>query len=100
MQDFNPVLNCKLNHLFVSHLFYSDPAEQVWVWNYEGEKMFMDIEEPIRVRVLREQYTDTTPTSQPYGGKTSDEDLAANSTKIPPYSITVRNDSFVSRIQT
>ncbi|KAG1468857.1 hypothetical protein G6F56_003596 [Rhizopus delemar] len=38
--------------------------------------------------VLREQYTDTTPTSQPYGGKTSDEDLAANSTKIPPYSIT------------
>ncbi|KAG1052225.1 hypothetical protein G6F43_005626 [Rhizopus delemar] len=67
-----------------------DPAEQVWVWNYEGEKMFMDIEEPIRVRVLREQYTDTTPTSHPQKGRNNDaaDDLAANSTKIPPYSIT------------
>lgn len=71
----------------------SDPAEQVWVWNYEGEKMFMDIEEPIRVRVLREQYTDTTPTSHPQKGRNNDaaDDLAANSTKIPPYSITVHS---------
>ncbi|RCH87315.1 DNA-directed RNA polymerase III subunit RPC8 [Rhizopus azygosporus] len=75
-----------------------DPAEQVWVWNYEGEKMFMDIEEPIRVRVLREQFTDTTPTSHPpakaAGRRPSaadaSDDLAANSTKIPPYSITVK----------
>lgn len=76
----------------------SDPAEQVWVWNYEGEKMFMDIEESIRFRVLREQFTDTTPTNHPISTSgrrqsvadiAANSDLAANSTKIPPYSITV-----------
>jgi DNA-directed RNA polymerase III subunit RPC8 len=78
-----------------------DPAEQVWVWNYEGEKMFMDIEESIRFRVLREQFTDTTPTNHPppisapgarrqsVADISANSDLAANSTKIPPYSITV-----------
>ncbi|KAI8989299.1 RNA polymerase III subunit Rpc25-domain-containing protein [Pilobolus umbonatus] len=74
-----------------------DPAENVWVWNYEGEKMFMDVEEPIRFRVLRELFTDTTPTShrpvaagrrQSIVDATASSDLAANSTKIPPYSIT------------
>ncbi|KAI7896204.1 RNA polymerase III subunit Rpc25-domain-containing protein [Mucor mucedo] len=74
-----------------------DPAEQVWVWNYEGEKMFMDIEESIRFRVLREQFTDTTPTNHPISTSgrrqsvadiAANSDLAANSTKIPPYSIT------------
>ncbi|KAI7904774.1 DNA-directed RNA polymerase III subunit RPC8-like protein [Cokeromyces recurvatus] len=75
-----------------------DPAEQVWVWNYEGEKMYMDIEEPIRFRVLREQFTDITPTVHPplpptgrrrsIADTTANDDLAANSTKIPPYSIT------------
>lgn len=77
---------------------YSDPAEQVWVWNYEGEKMYMDIEEPIRFKVLREQFTDTTPTNHPVAAPgrrqsvvdlSASNDLAANSTKIPPYSITV-----------
>jgi DNA-directed RNA polymerase III subunit RPC8 len=78
---------------------FSDPAEQVWVWNYEGEKMFMDIEEPIRFRVLREQFTDTTPTNHPttvnaarrrqsVADTSASSDLAGNSTKIPPYSIT------------
>lgn len=60
----------------------------------------MDIEEPIRFRVLREQFTDTTPTNHPTVGTASrrrqsaadtsaSNDLAGNSTKIPPYSITV-----------
>ncbi|KAI9358020.1 RNA polymerase III subunit Rpc25-domain-containing protein [Pilaira anomala] len=75
-----------------------DPAEQVWVWNYEGEKMFMDIEESIRFRVLREQFTDATPTNhlpaaapgrrQSVADVSASNDLAGNSTKIPPYSIT------------
>lgn len=62
--------------------------------------MFMDIEEKIRLRVLREQFTDTTPTNHPpptsgpghrrqsVADITANSDLAANSTKIPPYSIT------------
>ncbi|CAO3579396.1 unnamed protein product [Absidia cylindrospora] len=78
-----------------------DPAEQVWVWNYNGEKMYMDIDEPIRFRVLRELFTDTTPThhsttggANPAGRRQSvadvsaSNDLAANSTKIPPYALT------------
>lgn len=83
--------------------FFSDPAEQVWVWNYEGEKMFMDIEESIRFRVLREQFTDTTPTThlpaatpgrrQSVADVSASNDLAGNSTKIPPYSITVSEEN-------
>lgn len=88
------------------YIIISDPAEQVWVWNYEGEKMYMDIDEPIRFRVLRELFTDTTPThhstpggSNPAGRRQSvadvsaSNDLAANSTKIPPYALTV-SDSY------
>lgn len=61
--------------------------------------MFMDIEESIRFRVLREQFTDTTPTNhtpassfgrrQSVADAAASSDLAGNSTKIPPYSITV-----------
>ncbi|KAF7731923.1 DNA-directed RNA polymerase III subunit RPC8 [Apophysomyces ossiformis] len=73
-----------------------DPAEQVWVWNYDGEKMYMDIDEPIRFRVLRELFTDTTPTTHPPAGHrrqsiadaSVSSDLAANSTKIAPYALT------------
>ncbi|KAI8992106.1 polymerase-like protein III polypeptide H [Mycotypha africana] len=75
-----------------------DPAEQVWVWNYEGEKLFMDIEEPIRFKVYRESFTDTTPTNHPTSSTprrrqsiadaTANNELAANSTKVPPYSLT------------
>lgn len=61
--------------------------------------MFMDIEESIRFRVLREQFTDATPTNHPpttspgrrqsVADIAANSDLAGNSTKIPPYSITV-----------
>ncbi|ORZ25185.1 hypothetical protein BCR42DRAFT_3134 [Absidia repens] len=63
--------------------------------------MYMDIDEPIRFRVLRELFTDTTPThhsttggANPAGRRQSvadvsaSNDLAANSTKIPPYALT------------
>lgn len=64
--------------------------------------MFMDIDEPIRFRVLREQFTDATPTNHPslpagrrqsVADTSASTDLAANSTKIPPFSITVRSYS-------
>lgn len=45
----------------------SDAKEQLWVWEYqvEGEKhdMFMDIDEEIRFRVVKEIFVDTSPTS-------------------------------------
>lgn len=67
--------------------------------------MFMDIEEPIRFRVLREQFTDTTPTNHPppaalprrrqsVADVSATDDLAGNSTKIPPYSLTVSAVTF------
>ncbi|KAL0073286.1 DNA-directed RNA polymerase III subunit RPC8-like protein [Phycomyces blakesleeanus] len=75
-----------------------DAAEQVWVWNYDGEKLFMDVEEPIRFRILHGLFTDTTPTThhgavsggrrQSVADLSASNDLAANSTKIPPYSLT------------
>lgn len=53
--------------------------------------MFMDLEEPIRIRVLSEEFKDTTPTrpsSTKRGAFDIVEDFAANSTRVPPYSIT------------
>ncbi|KAI7867817.1 DNA-directed RNA polymerase III subunit RPC8-like protein [Spinellus fusiger] len=75
-----------------------DVAEQVWVWSYEGQKLYMDIEETIRFRILHELFTDTTPTThqgtvaggsrQSVAEMAASSDLAANSTKIPPYALT------------
>ena len=46
---------------------HSDPAEQLWVWEYQMEDgkhdMFMDEDEPIRFRVIAEEFIDTLPTS-------------------------------------
>ncbi|KAI8577654.1 hypothetical protein K450DRAFT_251127 [Umbelopsis ramanniana AG] len=74
-----------------------DAEERVWIWNYDGEKLYMDIEEQIRFQVLSEVFTDTTPTPTNIGptgrrqsaaDATAANDLAANSTKIPPYALT------------
>ncbi|CAM0143080.1 unnamed protein product [Umbelopsis sp. WA50703] len=74
-----------------------DPEERVWVWTYEDSKLFMDIDEKIRFQILSEEFTDTTPTPANIGpagrrqsaaDTTAINDLAANSTKIAPYSLT------------
>ena len=40
-------------------------AEQLWVWEYETEEgnhdLFMDINEEIRFRVIKEEFEDLTP---------------------------------------
>jgi DNA-directed RNA polymerase III subunit RPC8 len=78
---------------------FSDPVEHVWFWNYEGNKLYLDIDERIRFQVLSEIFTDTTPTPANIGpagrrqsaaDTTAVNDLAANSKKIPPYGLTVR----------
>ncbi|CAK8696330.1 DNA-directed RNA polymerase III subunit RPC8-like [Clavelina lepadiformis] len=60
-----------------------DDSEQVWVWEYETEEgthdLFMDINEPVRFRVVDEVFVDTTPASS----GTKD----ANISTSVPYSI-------------
>lgn len=89
----------RLTSFFLFQCFAcSDPEERVWVWTYEDDKLFMDIEEKIRFQILSEEFTDTTPTPTNIGptgrrqsaaDTTAINDLAANSTKIAPYSLTV-----------
>ncbi|KAJ2078328.1 DNA-directed RNA polymerase III complex subunit Rpc25 [Coemansia sp. RSA 988] len=38
-----------------------DGSEGVWVWRYEGNELFMDLEEPIRFRVLNTVFLDVSP---------------------------------------
>ncbi|KAJ1912043.1 DNA-directed RNA polymerase III complex subunit Rpc25 [Tieghemiomyces parasiticus] len=38
-----------------------DAQEQVWVWRYEGNDLFMDPGEPIRVRVIEEAFVEAAP---------------------------------------
>ena len=55
--------------LTTRHVVYwiSDKEEQLWVWEYEAEDgkhdMYMDIDEEIRFRVIKETFVDTSPTS-------------------------------------
>lgn len=54
--------------------------------------MFMDLEEPIRFRVLREVFTDKMPSRIDSAARRpsvqQDPDLQANSQRIAPYTLT------------
>ena len=70
----------------------SDEDEQLWVWEYQSEDgsshdLFMDINEPIRFRVIDEEFVDLTPT-----GPTSAGSIETNEPieqKKAPFSILV-----------
>ena len=38
-----------------------DKEEQVWVWHYSGQKLFMDVGEIIRFKVTKEVFSDPSP---------------------------------------
>ncbi|KAJ2771045.1 DNA-directed RNA polymerase III complex subunit Rpc25 [Coemansia nantahalensis] len=38
-----------------------DTAEGVWVWRYEGNELYIDLEEPIRFRVLETSFLEVSP---------------------------------------
>jgi DNA-directed RNA polymerase subunit E'/Rpb7 len=38
--------------------FISDSEEQVWIWNVEGDRLFMETDEDIRFRVIQEIFHD------------------------------------------
>jgi DNA-directed RNA polymerase III subunit RPC8 len=39
-----------------------DAQERVWVWSFDGNDMFIDLEEPVRFRILSEVFTESAPT--------------------------------------
>ncbi|KAI8049892.1 DNA-directed RNA polymerase III subunit RPC8 [Syncephalis plumigaleata] len=78
-----------------------DVNEQLWVWRWEGNEMYMDLDEEIRFRVVSETFADSNPVQShhrryppalPNTGAPGIDDMnidaQANSAKIPPYSIT------------
>ena len=70
---------------------YSDDEEQLWVWQYETEDgshdLFMDANEPIRFRIVNEEFVDLTPTGPVSAAKTDSNEKMEQ--KKAPYSITV-----------
>ncbi|XP_009862385.2 DNA-directed RNA polymerase III subunit RPC8-like [Ciona intestinalis] len=64
-----------------------DESEQVWVWEYETDEgthdLFMDVNEPIRFRVVDETFTDTTPMSAPPTTATTSTEVATKKPTIP-----------------
>eukprot|EP00794_Sanderia_malayensis_P009167 gene9167-10140_t len=78
---------------FPKQVISDDDDEQLWVWEYVTEDgshdLFMDINEPIRFRVIDEEFVDLTPTgpstssATPAGG----EALEINEQKKAPYSM-------------
>lgn len=75
--------------------------ERLWVWNYDGNELFMDLDEKIRFRVLAETFAEVAPVQKEallasvankLSGSNSltedDQKLAFDSVpKVPPYKI-------------
>ncbi|KAJ1664778.1 DNA-directed RNA polymerase III complex subunit Rpc25 [Coemansia sp. RSA 1813] len=57
-------------------------TEGVWVWRYEGNELFLDLDEPVRFRVLRSSFLDVSPPRP----KVGDVDSVPVS-HPPPYSL-------------
>lgn len=43
---------------------FFDPQDQIWYWKYQGNQLYMDIDETIRFRVLSEQFNEIPPTQK------------------------------------
>ena len=72
-------------------MFASDDDEQLWVWEYETDDgshdLFMDANEPIRFRVIDEEFIDMTPSGPMLAGNTETTETAEK--KKAPYRILV-----------
>ncbi|EFW99601.1 DNA-directed RNA polymerase 3 25 kd polypeptide [Grosmannia clavigera kw1407] len=58
-----------------------DINQQLWVWNVEGQRMFYDMHEMVRFRVIDEEWHDQTPTKPIERGEEPEEH------RNPPYRI-------------
>ena len=110
------IRSCTEEGLSVSLTFFDDifiPAhclqtgstfnteERLWVWNYDGNELFMDLDEKIRFRVLAESFAEVAPVQKEallaaVANKLSgtsalteaDQKLALDSVStVPPYKI-------------
>lgn len=59
-----------------------DSQEQVWVWQFDGNDLFIDPEEPIRFRVLSEVFVESAPT--PKEVLMSAQSIASDTGTMPP----------------
>jgi DNA-directed RNA polymerase subunit E'/Rpb7 len=59
-----------------------DDGEKVWIWNYDGQQLFMDPGNWIRFRVEQSQFIDVGPVKED-----DDETVLAN--RPAPYTIYV-----------
>ncbi|ESP03852.1 hypothetical protein LOTGIDRAFT_109978 [Lottia gigantea] len=76
----------------LQHPAIFESQDQIWAWEYEVDedtkhKLFMDIDEEIRFRVVDETFTDTTP-SGPDTTNTESDIPTDPELKKPPYTIT------------
>jgi len=67
----------------------SDTKEQVWVWQYNGHQLYMDVDEEIRFRVQEEIFVDTMPTTASDSGAALAPKPSAEQ-RHAPYTIHVR----------
>jgi DNA-directed RNA polymerase III subunit RPC8 len=78
-----------------SHILtiFSDVNEQLWVWIWEGNELYMDIDEKIRFRVVDGIFSDVkAAASQRQRNLPNSEepvDAVLSTTKTPHYSIIV-----------
>ena len=42
-------------------LAHSNHSEQLWVWNFDGERLFYDTSETVRFQIVDEEWHDQTP---------------------------------------
>lgn len=66
-----------------------DTTEQAWCWEYGDEKLFMDIDEKIYFKVIKEEFHDMVVGAELFGA-TGTEDAEASSGKKAPYMLTVK----------
>ncbi len=60
----------------------SDINQQLWVWNLDNQRLYYDLQEKVRFRVVDEEWHDHTPTKPIEQGEQAEEDKY-----VPPYKI-------------
>ncbi|KAG2485051.1 hypothetical protein HYH03_016149 [Edaphochlamys debaryana] len=66
-------------HALQDPSFY-DESERLWVWKFDGNDMYMDLQEPIRFRVQSVKFN-PTPTPQQLQNATGDDKLLGTAAK-------------------
>lgn len=49
------------NSKWTADILHSNHSEQLWIWNFDGERLFYDTHEMVRFQVIDEEWHDQTP---------------------------------------